>query len=55
MGWKRTRAVILSDLEVIRWAHGGDGVAVPASGPLAGMVVFVPGGVPGDRVRARIT
>ena len=46
--------MILNDLHVLRWAHGGDGVAVPESGPLEGMVVFVPGSVPGDRVRARV-
>lgn len=46
--------VILRGLDVLRWAHGGDGVAVPTAGPLQGVVVFVPGGVPGDRVTARV-
>lgn len=41
------------ELEILRWAHGGDGVAIAGEGPLEGRVVFVPGAVPGDRVRAR--
>ncbi len=41
------------ELEILRWAHGGDGVAVGPAGPLEGRVVFVPGGVPGDRLLAR--
>ena len=56
-------------LEVLRWAHGGDGVArlgeqaggggAPARGqggtaPPEGLVVFVPRAVPGDRVRVEI-
>ena len=44
----------LGGLEVQRWAHGGDAVAVPEIGPLAGAIVFVPGGVPGDRVTVEI-
>ncbi len=41
----------LRDLEILRWAHGGAGLAIPVGGPLAGRVVFVEGGaVPGDRV-----
>lgn len=38
----------------MRWAHGGDGVASPQTGPLAGAVVFVPGAVPGDVVSGRV-
>jgi len=45
---------VLSGLEVQRWAHGGDAVAVPSEGPLAGAIVFVPGAVPGDRVTVEI-
>ena len=44
----------LIELEVLRWAHGGDGVGFPAEGPLRGAVVFVPRTVPGDRVRCRV-
>jgi 23S rRNA (uracil1939-C5)-methyltransferase len=44
----------IEGLEIQRWAHGGDAVAVPGSGPLAGAIVFVPGGVPGDRVTVAI-
>lgn len=36
------------DVEILRWAHGGDGVAVAAEGPGAGKILFVPGVVPGD-------
>lgn len=50
----RRRGLELAGLEVLRWAHGGDGVAVPEAGPLAGAVVFVPGAVPGDRVRVEV-
>jgi 23S rRNA (uracil1939-C5)-methyltransferase len=38
------------DLEVESLAHGGNGVA-----RLDGYVVFVAGGIPGDRVRAQVT
>ncbi|MCB9728198.1 MAG: class I SAM-dependent RNA methyltransferase [Deltaproteobacteria bacterium] len=44
----------LTGLEILRWAHGGDGVGVPVQGELAGAVVFVPRAVPGDVVRCRI-
>lgn len=44
----------LEGLEVLRWAHGGDAVAVPESGPLAGRIVFLSDVVPGDRVDAEI-
>lgn len=37
-------------LPVLRWAHGGDAVAMADDGPLAGLVVFVRGAVPGDVV-----
>lgn len=47
--------MIIHGLDVLRWAHGGDGVAVPSDGPLKGLVVFVPGSVPGDRVSVKIT
>jgi 23S rRNA (uracil1939-C5)-methyltransferase len=39
------------ELDVASLAHGGNGVARTA----AGWVVFVRGGIPGDRVRARVT
>jgi 23S rRNA (uracil1939-C5)-methyltransferase len=42
--------VTLRGLEVLRWAHGGDAVAVPSDGPLAGRVVFLSDAVPGDVV-----
>ena len=44
----------LKALEIARWAHGGDGVAVPGEGPLKGMVIFVPDTVPGDLVDVEI-
>lgn len=44
----------LDELEILRWAHGGDGVGIPKSGPLQGMVVFVPGTVPGDIVTCEV-
>lgn len=44
----------LSDLLIQRWAHGGDGVAIPDAGALAGAIVFVPRAVPGDVVRCRV-
>ena len=44
----------MAGLTIERWAHGGDGIGVPEDGPLRGMVVFVPGTVPGDVVRCRI-
>lgn len=44
----------IEGLHIERWAHGGDAVGHPAAGPLAGMVVFVPGAVPGDVVTVRI-
>jgi len=40
----------LLGLEILRWAHGGEGVGIPSDGPLAGRVVFVPDAVPGDVV-----
>src|SRR3982751_441991 len=46
----RPRAGEELDLSVERLAHGGAGVA-----RVDGYVVFVRDGVPGDRVRARIT
>lgn len=46
--------VVLRGLEVLRWAHGGDGVAVPDGGPLAGRVVFLADAVPGDLVDAEV-
>jgi 23S rRNA (uracil1939-C5)-methyltransferase len=45
----------LDDLIISRWANGGDGITVPQAGPLAGLVIFVPKVVPGDRVDVRIT
>jgi len=45
----------LAGLTVLRWAHGGDAVAIPEAGPLEGCVVFIPGAVPGDVVRVAIT
>ena len=48
------RASRVQGLEIQRWAHGGDAVGVPAGGPLAGAVVFVPGVVPGDVVTVEI-
>ena len=44
----------LQELEIQRWAHGGDGVGVPGSGPMAGVVVFVRGAVPGDVVEVEV-
>jgi 23S rRNA (uracil1939-C5)-methyltransferase len=41
---------VRAEVTILRWAHGGDGVAVPDDGPWAGRVVFVPGAVPGDRL-----
>lgn len=46
--------VILRGLEVLRWAHGGDGVAVPGDGPLAGRIVFLEDAVPGDVVDSEV-
>ncbi len=40
----------VSGLEIVRWAHGGEGVGIPREGALAGRVVFVPEVVPGDVV-----
>ncbi|HIJ83795.1 MAG TPA: TRAM domain-containing protein, partial [Magnetococcales bacterium] len=40
----------LLDLTVEKWVAGGRGLA-----RLDGMAVFIPGAVPGDRVRVRIT
>ena len=37
-------------LEILRWAHGGEGVGIPADGPLAGRIVFANDVVPGDVV-----
>jgi 23S rRNA (uracil1939-C5)-methyltransferase len=44
------RRVERCEVHILRWAHGGDGVAIPDAGPWAGRVTFVPGAVPGDRV-----
>ncbi|MCB9733322.1 MAG: class I SAM-dependent RNA methyltransferase [Deltaproteobacteria bacterium] len=44
----------LATLPVLRWAHGGDAVAMADDGPLAGLVVFVRGAVPGDVVRVAV-
>jgi 23S rRNA (uracil1939-C5)-methyltransferase len=44
----------LKGLKIARWAHGGDGVAVPTEGPLEGMVIFVKDAVPGDLVDVEI-
>lgn len=46
--------VFLRGLEVLRWAHGGDGVAVPGEGPLEGRIVFLEDAVPGDVVEAEV-
>jgi 23S rRNA (uracil1939-C5)-methyltransferase len=43
------------EVTVLRWAHGGDGVAFPEHGELQGVVLFVPGAVPGDRLRVAVT
>jgi 23S rRNA (uracil1939-C5)-methyltransferase len=43
------------DLEIQRWVNGGDGLAVIESGDDEGLIVFVPGTVPGDRVDVRLT
>lgn len=51
-GAGETEAV--SGVHILRWAHGGDGVAVPETGPLAGTIVFVPESVPGDVVDVRL-
>jgi len=40
-----------TSLTILRWAHGGDGVAFLADG----RICFVPGVVPGDVVRVRLT
>lgn len=37
-------------LEILRWAHGGEGVGIPPDGPLAGRIVFASEVVPGDVV-----
>jgi 23S rRNA (uracil1939-C5)-methyltransferase len=44
----------INALKIARWAHGGDGVAVPTEGALEGMVVFVKDAVPGDVVDVEI-
>jgi len=44
----------VGELEILRWAHGGEGVGIPNAGPLAGRVVFVPEVVPGDVVEVDI-
>ncbi len=43
------------EVEILRWAHGGDAVAVPGQGGLEGRVVFVEDAVPGDRLQVEIT
>ena len=43
------------DLTIQRWVNGGDGLAVVEAGDHEGLVVFVPGTVPGDRVDVSIT
>lgn len=50
----RAEPQTLSGLEILRWAHGGEGVAIPTSGPLEGRIVFVPEAVPGDLVDVAI-
>ncbi|MEA2404307.1 MAG: rRNA (uracil1939-C5)-methyltransferase, partial [Thermoleophilaceae bacterium] len=47
---KRPAAGAELELTIDTLAHGGNGVA-----RLDGYVVFVQGGIPGDRVRARVT
>ena len=49
------RARIIENLEIERWVNGGDGLGIVKVGPLAGLVVFVPGTVPGDFVDVEIT
>jgi 23S rRNA (uracil1939-C5)-methyltransferase len=44
----------IEGLTIERWAHGGDGVGIPSSGPLSGAVVFVPDSVPGDVLDVRV-
>ena len=41
-------------MEILRWAHGGDGVAVASDGPDAGKILFVAGVVPGDVATVKI-
>jgi len=41
-------------LEILRWAHGGEGVGIAGAGPLAGRVVFASEVVPGDVVDVEI-
>lgn len=50
----RPRRERVGPLEILRWAHGGEGVAIPAEGALAGCVVFVADVVPGDVVEVEI-
>ena len=47
---QRAAAASLNGLQILRWAHGGEGVGIPDTGPLAGRIVFVPDAVPGDVV-----
>ncbi len=55
MATSSSRRQRVAGLKIERWAHGGDGVALPSDGPLAGRVVFVSGGVvPGDTVAGRL-
>jgi 23S rRNA (uracil1939-C5)-methyltransferase len=44
----------IDGLKIHRWASGGDGIGIPDEGPMQGMVLFVPGTVPGDVVDAVI-
>ena len=48
------RSDSIEHLEILRWAHGGEGVGVPADGRYAGRIVFVPEVVPGDVVTVAV-
>lgn len=52
---QRAAPASLPGLAILRWAHGGEGVGIPESGPLAGRIVFVPDAVPGDVVDVAIS
>lgn len=45
----------IQTLEIIDLAHDGRGVAIAPTGSKRGTVVFVPGALPGQKVKARIT
>jgi 23S rRNA (uracil1939-C5)-methyltransferase len=51
---RRERGGEVLEVEVLRWAHGGDAVCVPGAGALEGRVVFVEDAVPGDRLRVEV-